>query len=105
MMSAPHDGTAGPPPVSVTLARAAAARENPDVMRVMTARVVDGKIDVGEAEIQEGAAVAVLIPDADGFSLSEEDQEELELALGDVQRGEFTDGRELLRELKGLGSR
>ena len=74
-------------------------------MRVMTARVVDGKIDVGEAEIQEGAAVAVLIPDADGFSLSEEDQKELELALGEIQRGEFTDGRELVRELKGLGSR
>jgi hypothetical protein len=71
----------------------------------MTARVVDGKIDVGEAELQEGAAVAVLIPDASGFHLSEDDQEELELALAEIQQGDCTDGRDLLRELKGLAGR
>jgi hypothetical protein len=74
-------------------------------MRVMTARVVDGKIDVGDAELQDGAAVAVLIPDASGFQLSEDDQEELELALSEIQHGNFTDGRELLRELKGMSGR
>ena len=74
-------------------------------MRVMTARVVDGKIDVGDADVEEGAAVAVLIPDAASFSLSEAEQEELELALAEIQRGDFTDGRELLRELKGMSSR
>jgi hypothetical protein len=72
---------------------------------MMTARVVDGKIDVGDAELQEGASVAVLIPDSSGFSLSEADQEELELALAEIQRGDYVDGRELLRELKGLTGR
>lgn len=74
-------------------------------MRVMTARVVDGKIDVGDAEIGEGAAVAVLIPDTSGFRLSEEDEDELELALSEIQQGNYTDGRQLLRELKGLTGR
>ncbi len=70
-------------------------------MRVMTARVVDGKIDVTDAELREGAAVAVLIPDSSGFHLSEDEQEDLELALLEIQTGNYTDGRELLRELKG----
>jgi hypothetical protein len=71
----------------------------------MTARVVDGKIDVGEAELRDGSAVAVLIPDASGFNLSEADQEELELALSEIERGNYMDGRELLRELKGMSGR
>jgi len=74
-------------------------------MRVMTARVVDGKIDVADAEIREGASVAVLIPDASGFSLSDDDQEALELALAEIQRGDYTDGRELLRQLKDSAGR
>jgi hypothetical protein len=74
-------------------------------MRVMTARVVGGKIDVGDAELREGAAVAVLIPEDSGFHLSEDDQEELELALSEIQEGKYTDGRELLRELKGMSGR
>ena len=67
----------------------------------MTARVVDGKIDVGDAEIREGAAVAVLIPGTSGFLLSEDDEATLELALAEIQQDNYTDGRELLRELKG----
>ena len=74
-------------------------------MRVVTARVVEGKIDVGEADVREGAAVAVLIPDASGFSLSDDEQEALELALAEIQRGDYTDGRELLRQLKDSAGR
>jgi hypothetical protein len=68
----------------------------------MTARVVDGKIDVGEAELREGAAVAVLISDESGFHLSEREEQELELALSEIQSGNHTDGHALLRDLKGL---
>ena len=71
----------------------------------MTARVVDGKIDIGDAELREGSPVAVLIPDGAGFSLSEDEQEDLELALSEIQQDQYTDGRELLRELKGLAGR
>lgn len=72
----------------------------------MTARVVDGKIDVGDAELEEGAAVAVLISErSDDFHLTPAEQEELEAALAEIRRGEYTDGRELLREIQGLSKR
>ena len=71
----------------------------------MTARVVDGKIDVGDAELQEGAAVAVLISEGPDFQLSDSDEEELELALAEIRNGDYADGRELLQELKGLTTR
>jgi hypothetical protein len=74
-------------------------------MKVMTARVVDGKIDVGDAQLREGAAVAVLISETSEFQLTESEQEELELALAEVRRGEYTDGRELLAELKAMTRR
>jgi hypothetical protein len=70
----------------------------------MTARVVDGKIDVGDAELEEGARVAVLISEGPVIELSEANQRELEEALAEIERGEFVDGRELLRELKAARS-
>ena len=74
-------------------------------MKVMTARVVDGKIDVGDAQLQEGAAVALLISETSEFQLTEAEETELEDALSEIKRGEYTDGSQLLRELKGLSER
>ena len=74
-------------------------------MRVMTARVVDGKIDIGDAQLEEGAPVAVLISEGSDFHLPEAEQQELEAALDEIRRGDYTDGRELLRELKGLAKK
>ena len=71
------------------------------IMKVMTARVVDGKIDVGDAQLEEGAAVALLISEGTDFRLTQTEQDELELALAEIRRGDFTDGRQLLQELKG----
>jgi hypothetical protein len=71
-------------------------------MKVMTARVVDGKIDVGDVRLEEGAAVAVLVSQDAEFLLTDSEQEELELALAQIRCGEYTDGRELLKELKGM---
>lgn len=70
-------------------------------MRVIAARVVHGKIDVGDAELEEGAAVAVLISEDSRFQLSVDQQAELEAALAEVRSGEFSDGRALLNELRG----
>jgi hypothetical protein len=74
-------------------------------MKVMTARVVDGKIDVGDAQLQEGAPVAVLISEGSDFHLTETEQQDLEAALAEIRRGEYADDRELLRELKGLAKK
>ena len=68
-------------------------------MRVITGRVVDGKIEV-EGDLQEGTAVAILAADEGGFHLNAEEEEELVVALEEIRRGNFVDGRELLRELK-----
>ena len=64
-----------------------------------------GRIDVGDAELQEGAAVAVLVSENSNFSLSLAEEAELELALNEIRGGDFSDGRELLEELKGLANR
>jgi len=71
----------------------------------MTARVVEGKIDIGDAELEDGVKVAVLIPEESNFQLSDDEQQELELALAEIQQGNYTDGRQLLRELKGMSPR
>jgi hypothetical protein len=73
-------------------------------MRVIAGRVVGGKIEI-ETDLQEGTPIAILAAGESGFHLSPDEEEELVAALGDIQRGEFEDGRELLRELKGLSGR
>jgi hypothetical protein len=47
----------------------------------------------------------VLVSPTSDFRLTEAEQEELELALDEIKRGEYTDGRELLMELKTLAGR
>ena len=73
-------------------------------MRVISGRVVNGKIEI-ETDLQEGTPVAILAAGDSGFQLSDDEEEELITALNDIRRGNFEDGRELLRELKGISSR
>lgn len=73
-------------------------------MRVMTGRVVDGKIEVA-GELEDGTAVAVLAADGAEFSLTEEEEEELSIALGEIRSGDYVDGHQLLRDLKGAARR
>jgi hypothetical protein len=68
-------------------------------MRVITGRVVDGKID---APLDEGTPVAILAADEAGFHLTSEEEEELTSALAAIRAGDFVDGRELLAEVKAL---
>ncbi len=70
-------------------------------MKVIAGRVVGGKIEI-ETDLQEGTPVAILAAGEAGFRLTPDEEEELVTALNDIQRGDFEDGRELLRELKGL---
>ncbi|HYK02777.1 MAG TPA: hypothetical protein VE974_13545 [Thermoanaerobaculia bacterium] len=70
-------------------------------MKVIAGRVVGGKIEI-ETDLQEGTPVAILAAGESGFQLTPDEEEELVTALNDIRRGDFVDGRELLRELKGL---
>lgn len=69
-------------------------------MKVITGRVVNGKIEL-ETQLEEGTPVAVLAPDEAGFRLTPEEEDELASALASIHRGEYVDGHALLAELKG----
>jgi hypothetical protein len=73
-------------------------------MRVLTGRVVAGKIELG-GEIEDGTPVAVLAPDHDSAELTAAEEAELAEAYAEIQRGEFEDGFALLREIKARAGR
>lgn len=68
-------------------------------MRVMTGKVVDGKVDV-PADLAEGSTVAIVMPDEGGFTLSSAEEQQLADAIAEIDRGEFVDGQALLAELR-----
>jgi hypothetical protein len=71
-------------------------------MKMLSARVVDGHLDVPEGELEEGATVTILVPEHDGdFELTAKQQEELRQAVAQADRGEGVDGWKLLEELTG----
>jgi hypothetical protein len=73
-------------------------------MKVITGRVVDGKIEF-ETDLREGTPVAVLAAGDSGFQLTADEEEELFTSLQDIRSGKYEDGYELLRELKDLAQR
>jgi hypothetical protein len=73
-------------------------------MKVITGRVVGGKIEI-ETDLREGTPVAILAAGETGFELTADEEDELVAALNDIRNGNFEDGHELLRELKGLTGR
>lgn len=68
-------------------------------MKVMTARVVDGKVAV-DAELEEGTTVAIIAADDAGFCLTAGEEAELTDALNSIRAGDYVDGRQLLHDLK-----
>lgn len=69
-------------------------------MRVATGRVVDGKVEVEGAPLQEGSSVTVLASDGEeGFTLSTEEEAELLLSIEEADRGETVSGEEVLNKL------
>ena len=70
-------------------------------MRMITAKVVAGELDLPKGLIEEGAHVTVLVPDGDqGFELSDEDCAAIRESVEQIARGECVPGEELVRELR-----
>lgn len=70
-------------------------------MKVLTAKVVDGRLDVPAGSFQEGDTVTLLVPEAEkGFRLSPEDQALLLESIAQADRGEVVDGWQLLEDLQ-----
>jgi hypothetical protein len=68
-------------------------------MRVITGRVIHGKIEV-ETDLKEGTPVAILAAGESGFELTAAEEEELAASLRSIRDGNYEDGYELLWELK-----
>jgi hypothetical protein len=70
-------------------------------MKVLTATVVDGRLELPEGTLHDGDTVTLLVPDREekGFHLSDDPQADLRAAIAEADRGETVDGRQLLDEL------
>ena len=69
-------------------------------MKLVTAQVVDGSIEV-PPEIVDGSQVAILAADdEEPLTLSPSEEQELSAALADIKAGRYVDGWALLEELK-----
>jgi len=70
-------------------------------MKLLTAKVIDGQLDLPEGILEEGVTVTLLVPEEDeDFELTEEQQEELAQALAEADRGEGVEGWQFLAELR-----
>jgi len=69
-------------------------------MKVMTGKVVDGRVVVDGMALDEGTSVTVLAcDDEQGFTLSAEEEAELLLSIAEADRGETISGEEVLERL------
>jgi hypothetical protein len=68
-------------------------------MKVLTAKVVDGKINVG-SDLSDGSAVAVLAISPELPRLTPEEEEHLAVSLAELRAGRYVDGQDLVSELK-----
>ena len=74
-------------------------------MKVIAGRVVDGKVDVSAAGVQDGTTIGVLIPDGASYELTEEDEDELQAAMDEIDRTGGIDGWQVLREIRAISGK
>ncbi len=70
-------------------------------MKVITGKVVNGKVELPSGAVAEGSSVAVVATDeSEPVVLTPADERELTEAIEAIARGEYVDGDELLERLK-----
>ena len=70
-------------------------------MKILTAKYINGRLDLPEGCLNEGDVVTLLVSDQEvQFSLTPEETSRLEAAIAQADKGEFTDGWYLLDELR-----
>jgi hypothetical protein len=73
-------------------------------MRLVTGKVIEGKVVVEGDALKEGSTVTVLAPEDDGgFELTAEQEELLLQAIREAEQGDFIDGEQFLKELDERG--
>ncbi|WP_224362087.1 hypothetical protein [Hyalangium versicolor] len=69
-------------------------------MKLVTGKVVDGKIVVEGEPLEEGSTVTVLAQEGDErFHVGPREEAELLRRMDEMRKGNFMDGDELLRKL------
>lgn len=70
-------------------------------MRVASGRVIDGRVELLEAQLPEGAAVTVLMPEGDDtFEANDETEQMLLASIAQCDRGETIPFEDVLAELR-----
>ncbi len=69
-------------------------------MMISAGRVVDGNVQVHDTPFTNGAVVAILQPEEEGFDLAPGDEQALLSAIREAETGEVVEGFELLRSLE-----
>ena len=70
-------------------------------MRIATGKVVQGKVELDGASLEEGSTVTLLAADEDEtFELSADEEAALGESLRQAAQGQFVDADALLRELR-----
>jgi|AP45_3_1055517.scaffolds.fasta_scaffold93217_2 hypothetical protein len=69
-------------------------------MKILTGKVVDGKVEVSGIALEEGASVTVVVPESEEFSLTPKQEAELVRAHEEIERGDFVEGGDLLAQLR-----
>ena len=70
-------------------------------MKILTAKYINGRLDLPEGSLNEGDIVTLLVADEDEqFSLTPEETSRLEAAIAQANKVESTDGWNLLEKLR-----
>ena len=70
-------------------------------MRLVNGIVRHGKVVLEPSDLPpEGTAVIVQVHDEETFELTAEEEKKLLEAIKEIERGQFVDGRKLLRQLR-----
>ncbi len=70
-------------------------------MKVVTGKVIAGRIVVEGEPLEEGCTVTVLAPESDeAFVLDSESEQALFAAMAEADRGEVITGEELMNKLR-----
>ena len=70
-------------------------------MKILTAKYINGRLDLPEGSLNEGDVVTILVTDQEvQFRLTPEETSRLEAAIAQANRGESTEGWNLLDELR-----
>ncbi|MEK6372688.1 MAG: hypothetical protein AABO58_08325 [Acidobacteriota bacterium] len=70
-------------------------------MRVAFGRVIDGHVELTDAELPEGATVTVLLPEEETFEADPETERMLLESIAQCERGETIPIEKVLEELRG----